>query len=203
MARPLNPSEEDVKNFLLGGLTVGVVFAAYKQVSGFQSFALFLVFGLIALFFREVGQRVIAHWMEAEVDSGFSAEGAVTSILIGAFSYISTFNLVWLTPVFSEFSNKSYEHWGKSIDAIWAKRQYWLVSGGFLTLFTGWILSYSLGFENLAEITALFTFFQLLPLDAEKKVCGDLDGTYLIMWSGFIWLIFTGLTIIMMVLSIT
>lgn len=202
MAEPFSPSENDIKNFLVGGLTVGAAFAAYKQVSEIQAFLVFLGFGLITLLFREIGQRTIAQWMEAEVDTELSEKGAVVTLLVAAFSYVSVYNFAWLTPVFSGFSNESYEHWGKSIDAIWAKRQYWLASGGFLALFLGWIVSYSLGFENLAELTALFTFFQLLPLDEHKQVCGDLDGTYIIMWSGFIWLIFTGITIIMMILSV-
>ncbi|MFB6100397.1 MAG: hypothetical protein ABEK16_03920 [Candidatus Nanohalobium sp.] len=202
MVEALRPGKEDIQNFLIGGVTVGAAFSAYKQVTAPKTFAVFILFGLITLFFRELGQRVVAHWMEADVSSELSREGAVATILVAAFSYVSVFNLAFLVPVFSEYSNKRYEHWGKGIDAIWAKREYWLAASGITTLLLGWFTVYSLGFQNLAELTALFTFFQLLPLDEEKPLCGQLDGAYIIMWTGFMWLIFMGTTIIAMILSV-
>ena len=202
MVEPLRPSENDLKNFLIGGATVGAAFAAYKQVADLPTFALFIVFGLTTLFFRELGQRIVAQWMESEVHTELSKEGAVTTVIVGLLSYISVFSLAFFVPVSSSFSAPSYEHWGKGIDAIWAKRQYWLASSGIVFLLVGWALVYSLGVSALAELIALFTFFQLLPLDKEKKITGKLDGAYILLWTGFTWLIFMGLTVIMMVLSV-
>jgi hypothetical protein len=202
MVNPLHPSEEDLRNFLVGGATVGAAFAAYKQVTDISTFALFIFFGLSTLFLRELGQRVVAQWMESDVHTELSAKGAASTVLVGIFSYISAFNLAFFVPVFSSFSAPSYEHWGKGIDAIWAKRRYWLVSTGIVSLMFGWLLAYSLGVSPLAEMIALFTFFQLLPLDEEKQITGQLDGAYILLWTGFTWLIFMGLTLIMMVLSV-
>ena len=202
MVEALHPEREDIQNFLLGSLIVGAAFSAYKQATAPKTVALFLLFGMITLFFREIGQRVVAHWMEADVHTELSREGSFMTILIAAFSYISVFSLAFLVPVSSGFSNNRYEHWGKGIDAIWAKRKYWLASSGITMLLLGWIAVYSLGLSNLAELVALFTFFQLLPLDDEKPVCGQLDGTHIIMWSGFMWLIFMGITVITMILSV-
>jgi hypothetical protein len=202
MVEPLQPTQEDIKNFLIGGTVVGAAFAAYKQVTEFQTLALFILFGLVTLAFRELGQRIVAQWMDSEVHTELSRGGAATTLVVGIFSYISTFNLAFMVPVFSSFSAPSYEHWGKSIDAIWAKRQYWLASSGITSLLIGWSLAYTLGVPSLAELISLFTFFQLFPLDEEKGITGDLDGAYIMLWTGFMWLVFVGLTIIAMVLSV-
>jgi hypothetical protein len=202
MVRPLKPTKNDVQNFALGGTTLGAAFSGYKQVTEPETVLVFITFGLISLFFRELGQRVIAHWMESEVELKLSKEGAVTTVFVAMFSYISVLSLVFLVPVSSSFSAKSYEHWGKSIDAIWAKRKYWLVSSGIVSLFCAWALAYSSGISNLAELISLFTFFQLLPLDEHKKICGKLDGAYIMLHTGFTWVIFMGITIILMILSV-
>jgi len=192
----LNPSQKDIKNFLLSGLVVGAAYAAFKEVTSFQSILILLFFGLITVFSREIGQRIVGQWMDAQVDLEISMPGTTVTIIAAILSYISTLNLAFVVPVFSKFSGESYEQWGKSVDAIWAKRKYWIVSSGIATLLTAWIVSYSAGITQLAEMIALFTFFQLLPLDAEKGISGKLDGVHIILWSGFMWLIFMGLTII-------
>lgn len=202
MVQPLHPSKSDVKNFLVAGTAVGAAFSAYKQVTEPSTILIFVLFGFVTLFFRELGQRVVGHWMESEVDLEISKGGAFATIFVAIFSYISVFNLIFLTPVFSSFSAKSYEHWGKSIDAIWAKRQYWLAASGITVLLIGWLTAFSLGITHLAEMISLFTFFQLLPLDEEKKICGKLDGAYILLWTGFMWLIFMGVTIITMILTV-
>ena len=202
MRSGLDPTIEDLKNLFLGGLVVGAGFAGFKQFVSIKMLLLSLFLGVLTVSFRELGQRIVGQWMDAQVDSKLSRSGAATTLLIGIFSYFSTLSLVFLTPVYSVFSGESYEHWGKDIDAIWAKRKYWMVSSGIITLLIGWFIAYSLNISLLAEIISLFTFFQLLPLDSHKKICGKLDGAHIILWSGFTWLIFTGLTIIAMILTI-
>jgi len=195
-------SKQDIQNLILSGLVVGAAFAGFKEATSFSSIATVLFFGLITVSARELGQRTIGQWMEAEVNLELSRNGAFTALFVAIFSYISSLDLVFLTPLFSEFNIDSHEHWGKGIDAIWSKREYWLVSSGITTLLIGWVISYSLGVSTLAEMISLFTFFQLLPLDSNKQVCGKLDGVYIILWSGFMWLIFMGITIIAMILSV-
>jgi hypothetical protein len=202
MRSGLNPTSEDLKNLLLGGLVVGAGFAGFKQFSSVNTVLLSFLFGIVTVSFREIGQRIVGQWMDAQVELELSENGAATTILIGIFSYFSTIGFVFLTPLYSVFSGESYEHWGKSIDAIWSKRKYWMASSGILTLLIGWFIAYSQNINLLAELVSLFTFFQLLPLDSHKKVCGKLDGAHIILWSGFTWLIFLGLTIIAMIVSI-
>lgn len=202
MAEPLKPSKQEIKNFLIGGVTVGAAFAGYKQVYSLKTILVFLVFGLVTLFIRELGQRCVARWMEAEVDLEVSQAGASATIAVAMFSYISVFNLAFLVPVTSKFSVESHRHWGKSIDAIWAKREYWLASSGVLALLTGWTLIYSIGLGSLAELVSLFAFFQLLPLDHKWVPSGKLDGVYIILWTGFTWTILMSFTIIAMILSV-
>ncbi|MFB6158663.1 MAG: hypothetical protein ABEJ95_03295 [Candidatus Nanohalobium sp.] len=202
MVEALKPSKKDALNMLLAGLVVGTGFAAYRDVTSPGRFMAVTLLGPLAVFFRELGQRTVAHFMEADVHTELSTEGSVTTLLVAFLSYISVFSLALLIPVSSGYSNRSYENWGKGIDAIWAKREYWLAASGITTLLIAWLLSFIAGFQVLAEMTALFAFFQLLPLDEEKSFCGKLDGAYIILWSGFMWLIFTGLTIIALTVSV-
>ncbi len=202
MVKPLQPSRIDIQNFLLGGTAVGAAFSAFKNVTEPSTIILFVFFGLLTLFMRELGQRIVGHWMEAEVELELSRGGAVTTLFVALFSYISVFAIIFLTPVSSSYSAKSYEHWGKSIDAIWAKRQYWLASSGITMLLISWFFAYLMDFSHLAEMISLFTFFQLLPLDENKKICGKLDGAYILLWTGFMWLVFMGITVIAMILSV-
>ncbi|QGA80559.1 hypothetical protein [Candidatus Nanohalobium constans] len=195
-------SAEDLRNILISGVVVGAAFAAYKTVTSPIPMLTLLFFGLITVSAREIGQRMVAQSMEAEVSSEVSRSGAVTTLVVAMLSYISSFSLVFLVPVFSSFSVESHQHWGKGIDAIWAKREYWLASAGITSLLVIWALAFLGDYNILAEMIALFTFFQLLPLDAEKGICGKLDGAYIMLWTGFTWLIFMGLTIIAMILSV-
>jgi hypothetical protein len=203
MARSgLQLSESDIKNIFISGIVVGSAFAAFKQVTNIQTILFLAFFGLITVSSREIGQRMVGQWMDAQVDTELSKNGAITTLVIAMFSYLSSLNLAFIVPIFSDFSGESFEHWGKSIDAIWAKRKYWMTASGILTLLLSWAISYTAGLTMLAEMISLFTFFQLLPLDSHKQVSGMLDGAHIIMWSGFMWLIFTGLTIIAMILTI-
>ncbi|MFB6147844.1 MAG: hypothetical protein ABEJ66_03080, partial [Candidatus Nanohaloarchaea archaeon] len=90
----------------------------------------------------------------------------------------------------------------KSIDAIWMKRQFWIVFGGLVLLFLGWLATYSLGLEKLAAGFILFTLFQLFPFDYKDIPTGTLDGAYILRWGGFTWLVLTGLAIVGTVLTI-
>lgn len=111
-------------------------------------------------------------------------------------SFLTSLPIILLFPLFNDYDVESYEHWAKSIDAMWIKRKFWIASGGILSLFLGWGILWSTGLKTGAEIFSLFLVFQLLPFDYSQIPTGALDGSIIIRWSGFIWLVMMGLAIL-------
>lgn len=202
MAETVVPDVEDLKNFLIGSAVVGVAFTAFRGVFSFESLAFYLVVGVIVLLLREAGQRTVAQWMDAYVDLKISKEGSMFTLLAAGFSVVSDFSLLLLFPIHTDFSGKSHEQWGKSIDAMWMKRQYWLSSAGIIGLWVGWAVSFLLSMNGIAQAISIFTIFQLMPFDYENIPTGELDGATILRWSGFVWLLMMGFSIIMMVLTL-
>ena len=196
MAEPLKPSIDEINNFagaVFVTLIASVVFyRAYKV----HTALLLLGASLFTILMREIGQRTIAQWMNAEVNLEFSPQGSVTTLIGALISFISGIPFIALFPVSSSFDVTGYEHWGKSIDAMWLKRKYWLVSGGIIALLIGRVLLGVLEFNRGAEILSIFLIFQMMPFNYSKIPTGALDGSIVIRWSGFMWLLFTGLAIL-------
>ena len=200
MRSPLHPTVEDLQAFTTSTLVVAFCFWAYKDLA-YSSIPLLIAVSGLVILSREIGQRTIAQWMDAYIDLKTTLNGSATS-LFGAFmSLITGLPIILLFPLTSSFSGKKYEHWGKSIDAIWAKRQYWLATSGLTTLFAAWMIAYHYSFQLFAELSALFLFFQLMPFDFELIPTGRLDGAYILLWSGFTWLVMMGTTIVMLTLT--
>lgn len=201
MAETVVPDVEDLKNFLIGSAIVGVAFTAFSGVFTFENLAFYLLAGIIVMLLREAGQRTVAQWMESYVDLKVSKEGSMFTLLAAGFSVVSDFSLILLFPIESDFSGKSHEQWGKSIDAMWMKRQYWLSSAGIIGLWVGFVVSYLLSLNGIAQAISIFTIFQLMPFDYEKIPTGELDGATILRWSGFVWLLMMGFSIVMLVLT--
>lgn len=202
MAQSVAPDVEDIQNLLIGAALVGVAFTAFSGLFTLENLIFYVVAGIVVMVLRESGQRIVAHWMESYVDLKISREGAMTTLLAAGFSVVSDFSLLLLFPVFSEFSGERYEQWGKSIDAMWMKRQYWLASSGIMGLWAGWIAAVAFSMNDMAQAISIFTIFQLLPFDYEKIPTGELDGATILRWSGFAWLLLMGFSILMLVVSI-
>lgn len=196
------PDVEDLQNFLIGSAIIGVAFTAFTGLFTLENFVFYTVTGVVVMLLREAGQRTVAHWMESYVDLEISREGALLTLLAAGFSVVSDFSLILLFPVFSDFSGERYEQWGKSIDAMWMKRQYWLASSGIMGLWAGWIFAVMLSLDMMAQAIALFAIFQLLPFDYEKIPTGELDGATILRWSGFAWLLMMGFSILMLVVTL-
>lgn len=201
MAETVVPDAEDVKNFLISSAILGVAFTAFSGVFTFENLAFYLVTGIIMMLLREAGQRTVAQWMDSYVDLKVSKEGSIFTLLAAGFSVVSDFSLILLFPVHSDFSGESYEQWGKSIDAMWMKRQYWIASSGIIGLWVGFVVSYLFSMNGIAEAISIFTIFQLMPFDYEKIPTGELDGATILRWSGFVWLLMMGFSIVMLVLT--
>lgn len=193
MARDaFNPSVDDLNSFVAGTLILSVAFISFHEAFSLGSAAFYLGVSAAILFVREFGQRTIAQWMEAQVDLEISSEGTVTTFFGAAASFFTGTPIILLFPIFNEHDVESYEHWGKSIDAMWIKRQYWIVSGGILALFVTWIIFATLSVQAAAEAVSMFIVFQMMPFDYSNIPTGPLDGSIIIRWSGWIWLIFMG-----------
>lgn len=190
------PSIEELNYFAVAVLIVAAGFIAFRRDYSPGTIGYYLAAGFLVMFFREFGQRTIGQWMDAQVTLELSPEGAVLSVLVAIFAVLTNLPLILLVPVTNSFDVKSYEHWGKSIDAMWLKREYWLASGGILSLFLGWLIFFLLGMNGIAAAFSLFTIFQLLPLDYSGIPTGTLDGAYILKQSGFIWLVMFGVAIV-------
>lgn len=202
MADSVAPDVEDLQNFLIGSAIIGVAFTAFTGLFTLENFVFYTIAGVVVMLLREAGQRTVAHWMESYVDLEISREGALVTLLAAGFSVVSDFSLILLFPVFSDFSGERYEQWGKSIDAMWMKRQYWLASSGIIGLWAGWIFAVMLSMDMMAQAIATFAIFQLLPFDYEKIPTGKLDGVTILRWSGFAWLMMMGFSVLMLAVTI-
>ncbi|MFB6209854.1 MAG: hypothetical protein ABEJ56_07010 [Candidatus Nanohaloarchaea archaeon] len=197
MAEPLKPSIDELNNFAAATLLLSASFIAFYSAYSLIPALKLAVFSGLTLLAREIGQRIIARWMVAESKLELSIEGSAMTAFGAMGTFLSGLPVLLLFPIYNEHDVESYEHWEKSIDAMWVKRQSWIVSFGILAMFGLWGIFHSLGIERGANIVSLFAFYQLLPFDYSNIPTGPLDGSILIRWSGFLWLIFAGISILM------
>lgn len=187
---------QEIQYLLVATLVAGAAFSAYKQIMSPVPALVWTGIAALVIITRELGQRSVAQGMHAYVDTELSAQGAGVTILAAILAYLTQLPVIALFPLSSSFSGERHEQWGKSIDAIWMKRQFWMVAGGLVALFLGWLVAFGLGFSMAAEAFIIFLFFQLLPLDYPEIPTGALDGAYVLRWSGFIWLGMMGVTLV-------
>ncbi|MFT4892405.1 MAG: hypothetical protein ACI8Z7_000177 [Candidatus Nanohaloarchaea archaeon] len=200
MTRPVyKPSIDELNNFVGATLVLTIAFLAFKDALTVNGSVFYTGVSALVILTRELGQRLIAHWMEAEVELNFSVEGSLTTLLGAVMSFLTNLPLIFLFPIFNSFDVESYEHWGKSIDAMWIKRKYWIVSGGVVSMLSFWSIFQYLEIPAVSEAISLFLIFQLLPFDYSNIPTGPLDGSIVIRWSGFMWLIFMGSAILTLI----
>lgn len=196
------PTVDDINAFILSTVLISAAFIAFYENYTLVTALTTVAASTTILLFRELGQRTVAQWMEAYVELEISEEGAVTTFFGALITFLTGIPLLLLFPLQSEFSGRKYEQWGKSVDAIWAKRQYWLVTGGITGLMIFYLISMIAGFNQAAQMTAYFTILQLMPFDFWGIPTGELDGAYILRWSGFTWLILMGLNLLFLGLTL-
>ncbi len=189
-------SLEELNYFVMSSIVIGAAFTAYTGELTLRNGVIYTFLAAVPLLLRELGQRAIAQSMTAYTELEMSLQGSVTTIFGAIFAVLTGLPIILLFPIESSFSGKRYEHWGKTIDAVWMKRQYWMVAGGLTALFIGWIFTFAAGWNQVAEVIIVFTFFQLMPFGYSKIPTGELDGAYILRWDGFVWLTMTGLAIL-------
>lgn len=202
MESSFRPSIDEINNFVVASLLVGAALTAYSGILTPANSVFYAATGAAVLLARELGQRIVAQWQDAYVEFQVSLEGSFITVMGATIAILANLPLILLFPVFNEFSGRRYEHWGKTIDAVWMKRQFWIVSGGIIALFLTWLVTLRLGFASFAEAVILFQLFQLLPLDYSEIPTGPLDGAYILRWSGFVWLVMFGATLLAAVLTV-
>lgn len=194
------PSIDEINSFILAVLISSAAFVAF-----FNSFELIFVLKVVtgvaaALLTHELGQRALAQYMKGYVTLELSVEGGVTTLLGGITAVAVSAPFLLLFPIQNNYSIKRYEHWGKSIDAMWAKRQAWIASTGILALFLGWFVTFTLSISPVYQIFSYFTVFLLLPFDYSMIPTGKLPGSIILRQSEFYWLIFFGSALLTIVL---
>jgi hypothetical protein len=117
-------------------------------------------------------------------------------------SVVTGLPLIFLFPVYSEVSRKKYEQWGRSVDVVWAQYKFEVARLAILSLFVGFLITVSIGLERVSQMFAIFTFFQLMPFDYRGIPTGPLDGAEILRWSGFYWLLFTGISVVMIAVTV-
>lgn len=190
------PDLEDLKNFLIASIVTGLAFSAFYNDFSFTGLSFFVASSGIVIFSRELGVRTAVNLLDGYVDLEVSSPG-VTTTLFGAIISVATgLGVILLFPIYNSISRKKFENWGKSTDSIWARYQFYISALGIVALLSSWLVANSLGFNRLAQMYGIFAFFQMLPFDYSGIPTGPLDGAYIIRWSGFYWLMLTGLSLL-------
>lgn len=183
-------SIDEINYLVVAILVSAAAFIAFSGSLTLENTGFYLAVAALVIGAREFGQRTVAQWMEASVDLSLSMQGSMMTILGTALAVITDLPIIMLFPVTNSFSVESHEHWGKSIDAMWLKREAWIVYGGTFALFIGAFTSTVLDFGRVADAFFLFNIFQLMPFDNGNVPTGALDGSYILKQNGFYWLIF-------------
>lgn len=109
MRSSLHPTVEDLQSFAAASLVTAVCFLAYKSMEFTQLPYLILLAGLVVLS-REVGQRMVAQWMDAYIDLEILFNGSATSLVGALIAFVTDLSVILLFPLTSSFSGKKYEH---------------------------------------------------------------------------------------------
>lgn len=134
--------------------------------------------------------------MNAEVTVELSEPGTAATLVGAATGFLTSFPFTLIFPIYNSYSNKRYESWGYEVDVVWTKRRYWIASVGMISmLLTAWI---SYGFEayTISKGICIFVLFQLIPLKETPLIEGDLDGSHILIHSGFTWVAFIALAVL-------
>ena len=190
------PDFEDLKNFLIASAVTGLAFAAFYSDFSVEGILFFALGSGMIVFSREVGIRTAVNLLDGYVDLEVSSSGSTTTLFGAIVSVVTGFGVILLFPLYNSISRKSFENWGKGTDVIWARYEFYISALGIVALLVSWLIANSLGFTRLAQMYGIFTFFQMLPFDYSGIPTGPLDGAYIIRWSGFYWLMFTGMSLL-------
>lgn len=196
------PDIEELNYFVVASLVTAAAFTAYTGSLDIRTALFYTGVACLVILTREIGQRTVALLMGADTELNLSVEGSFITILGALIAVLVQLPLLLIFPVTNSFSLKGYEHWGRSVPAMWSKRETQIVSGGIIALLIGWLSAYTYGSVEVARAFSLFTLFQLLPFDYSGIPTGKLDGAYILRSNGFRWLTFFFLTLLTFALTL-
>ena len=196
------PDREDLYNFVLGSAVLAAAFAAFYGEFELNTAFFYISASAVVLATREFGVRAAANVLDGYVSLELSGEGSTTTLFGAIISVITGLPIILLFPVYSDVSRKKYEQWGRSIDVVWAAYKFKIARWGVVALLAGFMIAGSFGFDRVAQMFALFAFFQMMPFDYSGIPTGPLDGAEILRWSGFWWLFLTGLSLLMIALTV-
>jgi hypothetical protein len=199
---PFQISPDEVKNFLLASIVIAAGLIAFDRIYEPLHMLKYVLLAPLLLLMREIGHRVTAYYMTSYVDLEFSKTGGIMSLAAAMFAVLLNLPIILLFPVYSEFRNTQYESWGYEIDVIWAKREYWFASVGTICVMMLWPVFFYLGWNDLATAVGLFTFFQMIPFRKNSITEGATDGAYILLHSGFVWVMLLGLSVVLAALPL-
>lgn len=200
MASAFSTTKEERNALLLATIVIAFAYQAFSQAVTTSSLLYFLAVGFTVVLTRELGQRVMAEYIDAEVHVELSREGVLATLFGGVTAALSGLPVIFLFPLTSSFEAVEYGQWGKSVSGMYMKREFWLASSGIIALITGAIISAVLQLGQLPDYFLMFAVFQLVPLDHENLPAGLLDGVYILRQSGFYWLALTSASLILLAL---
>ena len=196
------PDSSDLFNFVLGTGVLAAAFAAFYGQLELSSVLFYVLAGGAVLATRELGVRIAANLLDGYASLEVSSPGSTVTVFGAILSVVTGLPIILLFPVYSEVSRKRYEQWGRSTDVVWAMYKFKIARLALSMLIIGFAVSTVLGFSMLAQMYALFAFFQALPFDYSGIPTGPLDGAEILRWSGFWWMFFTGVSILMITFSV-
>jgi hypothetical protein len=199
---PLKPELETLKHLALICLVAGIAYTTYFRSLSPRNLAYFFIIAVVVVATREAGMRLILHWMDGYMETRLSWEGTLMTMFGAAISAITPLGFILLFPLYSELDMKKYEQWGKNIDSMWAKKQFWVRGVGVLGMIFAGYSAYSLQVPELAHAYALFSAFQLMPFDYHAIPTDALDGAFILRWSGWVWMIEMGLALVLASLTL-
>lgn len=182
-------------------IVVVFAFIGYRTQVDLNTVTLVLGASIFVLGIREAAQRTTARLMGASVNMNMSRKGSATTTLVALYSYVTGLGLAVILPLFNTYESERYESWGKSVDVVWSKREFWLALSGILTLTLSSLTLYRIEYFTFLQLTTIFTLSQMIPL-RELVVEGSTDGAYILFHSGFTWLILTGANLMLLGLTI-
>lgn len=196
------PDREDIYNFVIGSAVIAAAFAAFYGEFEVGNAVFYISASAVVLATREFGIRAAANVLDGYASLEVSSSGSTTTLFGAIISVITGLPVILLFPIYSEVSRKRYEQWGRSTDVVWAMYKFKIARWAVVALLSGFVVARSLGFDQVSQMYALFAFFQLMPFDYSGIPTGPLDGAELLRWSGFWWLLLTGISVLMIALTV-
>lgn len=196
------PDKDDLYSFVIGTAVLAAAFAAFYGEFEVGKAVFYLSASGVVLATREFGIRAAANVLDGYASLEVSSEGSTTSLFGAIISVLTGLPVILLFPVYSDVSRKRYEQWGRSTDVVWAMYKFKIARWAIAALFVGFVVASSSGFDKVSQMFALFAFFQMMPFDYSGIPTGSLDGAEILRWSGFYWLLFTGISLLMIALTV-